>query len=177
MVGGGDQIPVESQRALILFHILGCGTAQENTEVLDCVRRTSKAPYDDLEEASNGVCIGLQAKTSGTTSGSGLKRKNRDEDSIGQAFLEGANRLADAISAPQSSPSTLSGNELGSASILETSRLIEEYSRLLILVEKAESGAADTDYIQMLRNQLKLSKERIKISQKREEERNISGSW
>jgi hypothetical protein len=29
-VGGGDQIPVESHRALILFHMLGCGSAQEN---------------------------------------------------------------------------------------------------------------------------------------------------
>jgi hypothetical protein len=71
----------------------------------------------------------------------------------------------------------LSRNEVGSASILETSKLIEEYSRLLILVEKAESEAADDDYIQILRTQLKLAKDRIKISQKREEERNISGRW
>jgi hypothetical protein len=109
MVGGGDQIPVESRRALILFHILGCGTDHEHMEVLDCERRTSKAQYDDLEEASNGVSIGSLAKIFGTTSGSGIKRNNRDDDIIGQAFLEGANRLADAISAPQSSPSTSSG--------------------------------------------------------------------
>jgi hypothetical protein len=70
---------------------------------------------------------------------------------------------------PQSSPSTSLRNEVGSASILETSKHIEEYSRLLILLVKAESEAADDDYIQILRTQLKLAKDRIKISQKREE--------
>jgi hypothetical protein len=77
-----------------------------------------------LEEASNVVAIGPKAKYTGTTSGSGLKKKNRYDDSIGQTFLEGANRLSDAISAPQSSLSTLPVNKIGSARILETSKLI-----------------------------------------------------
>jgi hypothetical protein len=55
-------------------------------------------------------------------------------------------------------------NEVGSASNLETSKLIEEYSRLLVLLGKAESEAADDDYIQILRTQLTLAKDRIVIS-------------
>jgi hypothetical protein len=160
---------------LVLFHVLGCGTAQEKTEVLDCVRRTSKAPYDDMEERE--ICIGQKEKYNGASYESARKRRREDDESANNAFLDGAKRLADAISGTQSSPSPSLGSEVGSASILETSKLIEEYSRLLILVEKAEDDGADDDYVQILRTQLKLSKDRIKMSQKREEERNISGRW
>jgi hypothetical protein len=176
-VGGGDQIPVESRRVLVLFRVFGCGSARENTEVLHCVRRTSKDPYDDMEKPPNSVAVSAQAKCNGSTSGCGLKRKNNEDDDVSHAFLEGAKRLADAISVPQRSPSTSLRNEVGSGSILETSKLIEEYSRIMVLLGKAESEEADDDYIEILRTQLKLAKDRIKVSQKREEERNISGRW
>jgi hypothetical protein len=172
--GGGEHITSESRRALVLFHVLGCGTAHENTEVLDCVRRTSKAPYDDMERE---VCVGQKDKYNGASYASARKRRRDDDELANNAFLDGAKRLADAISGTQSSPSPSLGSEVGSASILETSKLIEEYSRLLVLIEKAEDDGADDDYVQILRTQLKLSKDRIKMSQKREEERNISGRW
>jgi hypothetical protein len=54
-------------------------------------------------------------------------------------------------------------NEVGSASILETSKLVEEYSRLLVLLGKAESEAADDYYIHIPRTQLKLAEDRIVI--------------
>jgi hypothetical protein len=141
------------------------------------VRRVSKAPYDDMEETPNRVAVSAEAKHSGSTSGCGRKRKNKDDDDVSHAFVEGAKLLADAISVPQSSPSMSLRNDVGSGSILETSKLIEEYSRLLVLLGKAESEDADDDYIEILRTQLKLAKDRIKMSQKREEERNISGRW
>jgi hypothetical protein len=65
VVGGGELITFESRRALVLFHVLGYGTAQEKTEVLDCVRRTSKAPYDDMEERE--ICIGQKEKYNGAS--------------------------------------------------------------------------------------------------------------
>jgi hypothetical protein len=67
--------------------------------------------------------------------------------------------------------------EKRSWSILETSKLLGEYSRFLLLLGKAESEDADDHYIEILRDQLKLAKDRIKMNQKREEERNISGRW
>jgi hypothetical protein len=176
--GGGDHIPADARRALILFHVLGCGTEHENTTVLDCVRRTSKAPYDDLEESPNGTKLNAQGRSEGSVGGNGRKRKLEEDVCGSGAFLEGAKRLAEAISAPQSDPSSSATNELGSATILETSRLIEEYSRLLSLLRDARlAESADNDYVEILQTQVRLAKDRIKMSQKREEERNSSGRW
>jgi hypothetical protein len=47
----------------------------------------------------------------------------------------------------------------------------------LLLLGKAKSEDADDHHIEILRDQLKLTKDRIKMNRKREEERNISGRW
>jgi hypothetical protein len=78
--------------------------------------------------------------------------------------------LANAISEPQSD-STSAHNDVGSAEILETLRLIEEYSRLLVLLRDATSASAEKDYIEVLEAQVLLAKDRIRISQKREREK------
>jgi hypothetical protein len=51
-------------------------------------------------------------------------------------------------------------------------RLIEEYSRLLVLLRDAKSASAEKDYIEILEAQVLLAKDRIRISQKREREKN-----
>jgi hypothetical protein len=79
--------------------------------------------------------------------------------------------LANAISA-QLADSTSAHNDVGSAAILETSRLIEEYSRLLVFLRDAKSASAEKDYIEILEAQVLLAKDRIRISQKREREKN-----
>jgi hypothetical protein len=79
--------------------------------------------------------------------------------------------LANAISA-QLADSTSTHKDVGSAAILETSRLIEEYSRLLVLLRDAKSASAEKDYIEILEAQVLLAKDRIRISQKREREKN-----
>jgi hypothetical protein len=176
--GGGDQIPADSRRALILFHVLKCGTEQEDTTVLDCVRPTSNAPYDDLEESPNGSTMNLQGRLDGSVSGTGREIRLENDACGNSAFLEGAKRLAEAISTPQSDPTSSATNEVRSATILETSRLIEEYSLLLSLLRDAESAeSAVNDYVEILQTQVRLAKDRIKISQKREEEKNSSGQW
>jgi hypothetical protein len=162
----------------VLFHILGCGTEHEDKTILDCVRRTSKAPYDDLDERPNESRTKAQGRSEGSVGGTGRKRRHDDDDCASGPFLEGAKRLAEAISAPPSDPSSSATNELGSATILETSRLIEEYCRLLSLVRDAKSSdSVDNDYVEILERQVRLAKDRIKMSQKREEERNSSGRW
>jgi hypothetical protein len=46
--------------------------------------------------------------------GSGHKRRHEEEDCASEQFLEGAKRLAEAISAPSSDPSSFAAKELGS---------------------------------------------------------------
>jgi hypothetical protein len=175
-LGGGDHLLAYSRRALVLFHILGFGTGHEDTTVLDCVRRTSKAPYDDLDECPIKSRTKTQLRIEASVGGTGRKRRHEEEYCASELFLEGAKRLAEAISAPSSDPSSFAANELGSATILETSRLIEEYSRLLSLVHNARSSeSVYNDYIEILETQIRLAKDKIKMSQKREEERNASG--
>jgi hypothetical protein len=173
--GGGDHIPADARRALVLFQILGCGTEHEDTTILDCVRRTSKTPYDDLEECPNESRTKAQGRSEGSVGGTGRKRRYEDDDCASGPFLEGAKQLAEAISAPPSDPTSSATNELGSAIILETSRHIEEYSQLLALVrDDRSSDSVDNDYVEILERQVRLAKDRNKMSQKREEERNSS---
>jgi hypothetical protein len=176
--GGGDHLPADARRALVLFHVLGCGTEHEDTTVLDCVRRTSKAPYDDLEESPNGSRMNAHGRSEGSLGGTGRKRRHEDDGAASGAFLEGAKRLAEAISGPQSDPSSSAANALGSETILETSRLIAEYSRLGSLLRDAKSlESADNDYVEILETQVRIARDRIKWSQKREEEMNSSMRW
>jgi hypothetical protein len=79
--------------------------------------------------------------------------------------------LANAISELQPD-STSAHNDVGSAEILETSRLIEEYSRLLVLLRDAKSASAEKDYIEVLEAQILRAKDRSRISQKRERVKN-----
>jgi hypothetical protein len=89
-------LPVESRIALVLFYVFRCGTCTEDTTVLDCVRRTSRAPYDDLEDRDSKV------NWQGGGSASGRKRRYCKDDAGPSALLEGARCLANTISAPQS---------------------------------------------------------------------------
>jgi hypothetical protein len=61
----------------LCFIFLAVAPRQENTEVLDYVRRTSKAPYDGMEKTPNSVTVTALAKRSGSTSGCGRKRKTK----------------------------------------------------------------------------------------------------
>jgi hypothetical protein len=167
--GGGNHLPADSRRALALFHISGCGPYHEDTTVLDCVRRTSTAPYDDLDECPVVSKTKAQLRSEWSVGGTGRKRRHEEGDCASGKLLQGAKRLAEAISAPSSDPSSFAANELGSATILETSRLIEEYIRLLSLVRNAgSSDSVDNDYIEILETQVRLAKDRIKMSQKHE---------
>jgi hypothetical protein len=120
--------------------------------------------------------MNLQGRLEGSVSGTGRKRRLENDACGNSAFLEGAKRLAEAISTPLSDPTSSATNELGSATILETSRLIEEYFLLLSISLDAESaGSAENYYVEILQTQVRLAKDRIKISRKREEQKNSSG--
>jgi hypothetical protein len=168
--GGGGKIPADARRALVHFHVLRCGTGNEDTTVLDCVSRTSKAPYDDLEETVARPKVLSHGRSEGSVGGIGRKRRREEDESVSSAFLEGAKRLAEAISAPHANPTTSSTSALGSATMLETTKLIEDYSRLLVMLRDAKSESGDAEYVEILETQVRLAKERIRFSQKMEEE-------
>jgi hypothetical protein len=54
--------------------------------------------------------------------------------------------------------------------MLETTKLIEDYSRLLVMLRDAKSESGDAEYVEILETQVRLAKERIRFSQKMEEE-------
>jgi hypothetical protein len=140
--GGGDLLPVESRRALVFFLRFAMQNCTEDTTVLDCVRRTSRAQYGDLEDRY--FKGNWQGK--GGFSASGRKRRYYQDDAGPSEVFEGARCLANAISAPQSD-STSAHNDVVSAAILENSRLIEEYSPLLVLLRDAKAASAEKEYI------------------------------
>ena len=87
-----------------------------------------------------------------------------------QCILEGEKCLAEAISTPHANNATSGTSALGSATILETTKRIEGYSRLLVMLRDANSESGEADYIEILETQVRLAKERIRFSQKMEEE-------
>jgi hypothetical protein len=93
---------------------------------------------------------------------------------VSTAFLEGAKGLAEAISTPRDDLTSPATSARGSATIIETTRLLEYYSRLLVLLRNAKSESADAEYIEMIETQVRHAKDRIRHSQKIEEEMNAA---
>jgi hypothetical protein len=78
--GGGDSLTVEYWIVLVLFYVLRCGTCTEDKTVLDCVCRTTRAPYDDLEDRYS------KGNWQGKGGGSASRRKRRfSQDDAGQS--------------------------------------------------------------------------------------------
>jgi hypothetical protein len=172
--GGGEEIPADARRAFVLFYVLRCGTENEDATVLDCVSRISKAPYDDIEETDPRFGFLERGSTEGSLGPSERKRRREEDTSVSTAFLEGAQCLAEAISTPRGDLTSPATSARGSATIMETTRLLEDYSRLLVLLRNAKSEAADNDYVKMLETQVRHAKDRIRHSQKIEEEMNAA---
>jgi hypothetical protein len=61
------------------------------------------------------------------------ERGGEEDESVSNAFLEGAKPLAEDISTLHASP-TSATSALGSDIMLETTNLIEDYSRLLVML-------------------------------------------
>jgi hypothetical protein len=59
-------------------------------------------------------------------------RRREGDESVRSAFLEGAKRLAEAISTPHANP-TSATSALRSATMFETTTLFEDYSKLLVM--------------------------------------------
>jgi hypothetical protein len=85
--GGGDHISADASRALVLFHVLRCGTENADTTILDCVSRTSKAPYDDLEETVARPNVLSYGRSQGSVGGIERKRRREEDESVSSAFL------------------------------------------------------------------------------------------
>jgi hypothetical protein len=142
---GSDEMNAGGKRVYILFSVLGCGTESEMTEILDCARRTSSVPYDD----------GDYDPETATARVSDRKGKRAGDDGNAELFLEGARCLANAISSRSSNASSLqTPRSVGSTSILETSKLIDEYSRLKNRLRSAMEEKDDPELIEMLKEQV-----------------------
>jgi hypothetical protein len=144
-------------------------TVNDVSTVLDCVRRTYKAPYDELEETAARHRVLQNGRGEGSVGFTGRKRRREEDESVRNAFLEGANPLAEAISTLHTSP-TSATSALGSDTMLETTNLIEDYYRLLVMLRDENSESDEANYIEILEPQVRLAKERIRFSHKMEEE-------
>jgi hypothetical protein len=85
---------------------------------------------------------------------------------VSSAFLEGAKCLAQAISSPHTDMISSATNALGSATMMVTTRLLEDCSRLLSMLRGEKSNSADVDYVEMIETQVGHAEDRIRYSQK-----------
>jgi hypothetical protein len=109
-------------------------------------------------------------RNEGSGGATGSKGRREGNASVSSAFLEGEKCLAQAISSAHTDTTSSATNTLGSATMIKTTRLLEDYSRLLSMLRDAKSESAEADYVEMLGTQVRHAKERIEYSQKVEEE-------